>query len=204
MYMDLTRPLGRISRSICPENPTGEPGKGGSCPLEKGSARLAARDLGTGWKVNPYIIMKPGETITLADIHGMGMINHIWCTPTKKWRNAIVRMYWDDQENPSVECPLGDFFCMGWQKFMQIHSLAVCVNPGSGLNCYWDMPFRSRACITLENRADEEMYFYYQIDYCLCDVPQDTMYFHAQFRRTNPLPYKSVYTIVDGIQGKGQ
>ena len=203
MLTDLTRPLGRITRSICPENPTGEPGKGGMCPLDKGIARHAARDLGTGWKVNPYRIVKAGETITMADIHGMGMINHIWLTPTKTWRNAILRMYWDDQENPSVECPLGDFFCMGWQKFMQINSLAVCVNPGSAFNCYWDMPFRSRARITLENRAEEEMVIYYQIDYCLCDVPEDTMYFHAQFRRTNPLPYKSVYTILDGVKGKG-
>ena len=99
--------------------------------------------------------------------------------------------------------PFGDFFCMGWQKYMQINSLAVCVNPGSGLNCYWDMPFRTRARITLENRAEEPMTIYYQIDYCLCDIPEDVMYFHAQFRRTNPLPYKAVYTILDNVKGKG-
>ncbi|NLZ89751.1 MAG: DUF2961 domain-containing protein [Clostridiales bacterium] len=203
MLIDLTRPLGRITRSISPENLTGEPGKGGMCPAEEGSARHAARELGTGWKTNPYTVVQAGETITMADIRGMGMVNHIWCTPTKKWRNAILRMYWDDQEHPSVECPLGDFFCMGWQKYMQINSLAVCVNPGSGLNCYWDMPFRTRARITLENRAEEPMTIYYQIDYCLCDIPEDVMYFHAQFRRTNPLPYKAVYTILDNVKGKG-
>ena len=203
MLIDLTRPLGRITRSISPENLTGEPGKGGLCPAEEGSARRAARELGTGWKTNPYTVVQAGETITMADIRGMGMVNHIWCTPTKKWRNAILRMYWDDQEHPSVECPLGDFFCMGWQKYMQINSLAVCVNPGSGLNCYWDMPFRTRARITLENRAEEPMTIYYQIDYCLCDIPEDAMYFHAQFRRTNPLPYKAVYTILDNVKGKG-
>lgn len=203
MLIDLTRPLGRITRSISPENLTGEPGKGGMCPAEEGSARHAARELGTGWKTNPYTVVQAGETITMADIRGMGMVNHIWCTPTKKWRNAILRMYWDDQEHPSVECPLGDFFCMGWQKYMQINSLAVCVNPGSGLNCYWDMPFRTRARITLENRAEEPMTIYYQIDYCLCDIPEDAMYFHAQFRRTNPLPYKAVYTILDNVKGRG-
>ncbi len=203
MFMDLTKPLGRVSRSISPENFTGEPGKGGMCPLEKGSARNAAKDLGTGWKVNPYIVMQPHETFTLADIHGMGMINHIWCTPTHHWRDLILRIYWDDQETPSVECPIGDFFCMGWQKYAQISSLPVCVNPGSGLNCYWDMPFRSRARFTLENRADVIRNFYYQIDYCLCDIPEDTMYFHAQFRRTNPLPYKTDYVILDGVKGKG-
>jgi len=199
----LTQPLGRISRSICPENITGEPGRGGATPLEQGSAFRAARDLGTGWKVNPYTVVQPGETVVMADISGMGMIHHIWCTVTHKWRNSILRMYWDDQENPSVECPVGDFFCMGWQRYMQINSLAVCVNPGSALNCYWDMPFRSRALITIENRAEEAMTIYYQIDYSLMEIPEDTMHFHAQFRRTNPLPYKMPYTILDGVKGKG-
>ena len=203
MLCDLTRPLGRLTRSICPENLTGEPGKGGATPLEQGSAYAAAKNLGTGWKVNPYIVVGAGETITLADITGMGMVNHIWCTVTKKWRNCILRIYWDDQEIPSVECPIGDFFCMGWQQFMQINSLAVCVNPHSALNCYWDMPFRKRARFTLENRAEEEMTIYYQIDYCLTEIPEDAMYFHAQFRRVNPLPYKEVYTILDGVKGKG-
>lgn len=203
MLCDLTRPLGRVSRSISPENFTGEPGKGGATPLEEGSARFAAEKLGVGWKVNPYVVVGAGETITLADIKGMGMINHIWCTITKKWRNCILRIYWDDQEIPSVECPFGDFFCMGWQQFMPINSLAVCVSPGSGLNCYWDMPFRKRARFTLENRGEEEMVIYYQIDYCLTDIPEDAMYFHAQFRRVNPQPYKEVYTILDGVKGKG-
>ena len=204
MLTDLTRPLGRLSRSICPENPTGEPGKGGMCTLENGIARHAARDLGTGWKVNPYRIVQAGETITMADIPGMGMINHIWLTPTKTWRNAILRMYWDDQENPSVECPLGDFFCMGWQRFMQINSLAVCVNPGSAFNCYWDMPFRKGFKITLENRNDANVNIYYQIDFDLCAVPETAGYFHAQFRRVNPLKYGDVFTILDNIEGAGQ
>ena len=203
MFVDLTKPLNRISRSICPENLTGDPGKGGATPWEEGFAKDESRDLGTGWKVNPYIVVQPGETLTLCDIKGMGKIRHIWCTVTKKWRNSILRMYWDGQENPSVETPIGDFFCMGWQQFMQINSLAVCVNPGSGFNCYWEMPFRTEAKMTLENRAEEPMTIYYQIDYSLEDIPEDCMYFHAQFRRTNPLPYKTDYTILDGVKGCG-
>ena len=203
MFNDLTRPLGRISRSISPENITGEPGMGARTPLEQGSARHAARDLGDGWKVNPYTVVQPGETVVMADIAGMGVIRHIWCTVTGKWRNSILRMYWDGQEQPSVETPIGDFFCMGWQTYCQINSLAVCVNPGSALNCYWDMPFRSRAHITLENLAEEPMTIYYQIDYSLENVPEDCMYFHAQFRRVNPLPYKTDYTILDGVKGRG-
>ena len=119
MFNDLTRPLGRISRSISPENITGEPGMGARTPLEQGSARHAARDLGDGWKVNPYTVVQPGETVVMADIAGMGVIRHIWCTVTGKWRNSILRMYWDGQEQPSVETPIGDFFCMGWQTYCQ-------------------------------------------------------------------------------------
>lgn len=91
----LGRRQNKISRSICPENLTGEPGKGGTCPLEKGTAQWAARDLGTGWKVNPFINIAPGETFELAQINGSGAINHIWLTPTGKWRFSILRIYWD-------------------------------------------------------------------------------------------------------------
>ena len=192
------------SRSISPENFTGEPGKGGMCPLEQGSAKAAARDLGTGWKVNPYIVIDAKSTFEIANIDGSGIINHIWLTPTKRWRNAILRIYWDGQENPSVECPVGDFFCMGWNEYTQISSLAVCVNPGSAFNCYWQMPFKKNCRMTLENIAEEPVTIYYQIDYTLDDLPDQIAYFHAQFRRVNPLPYKDVYTIVDGIKGKGQ
>lgn len=192
------------TRSISPENPTGEAGRGGMCPLEEGSARRAARDLGIGWKVNPFLNVPAKTTVTLADIRGSGMIRHIWVTPTKRWRNVILRIYWEDGENPSVECPLGDFFCMGWNEYAQINSLAVCVNPGSAFNCYWQMPFCTRCRITLENIAEEEMRIYYQIDYTLQEHEERIAYFHAQFRRVNPLPYKEVYTIVDGIRGEGQ
>ncbi len=192
------------SRSICPENFTGEPGKGGMCPLEKGSAAIAARELGIGWKVNPYIIIQPKSTFEIADIEGPGMIRHIWMTLTNRWRNTILRIYWESQENPSVECPVGDFFCMGWNEYTQISALAVCVNPGSAFNCYWQMPFRKNCRMTLENIADDPVTVYYQIDYTLQLVPDKIAYFHAQFRRVNPVPYKEVYTIVDGIKGKGQ
>lgn len=192
------------SRSISPENPTGAPGQGGMCPLELGSAKLAARDLGIGWKVNPHAILQPGEVLEIAAIDGPGVINHIWLTPTGKWRSMILRIYWDGQENPSVETPIGDFFCMGWNEYAQVSSLAVCVNPGSAFNCYWRMPFRKHCRITLENRADTPSTIYYQIDYCLTEVQENTAYFHAQFRRVNPLAYKDVYTILDGVTGKGQ
>src|SRR5690554_2205621 len=192
------------TRSISPENFTGAKGKGGMATLEEGAASRAASDLGQGWKVNPYIVIQPGETFTIAEIEGSGAIQHIWMTATGKWRDTIIRMYWDGMEYPSVESPIGDFFACGWGEYAPVSSLAVCVNPGSAFNCYWEMPFKKHAKITMENRDDEPMWLYYQIDYTLTDVPDDAAYFHAQFRRVNPLPYKEVYTIVDGIEGKGQ
>lgn len=191
------------TRSISPENPTGGKGQGARCEWEDGVAKAAARDLGKGWKVNPYIVLQPGETREIARIEEPGVIQHIWMTPTGKWRNVILRFYWDGQEHPSVECPVGDFFCCGWQEYTPVSSLAVCVNPGSAFNCYWPMPFRRGCRITLENQAEEAVNYYYQITYSLTEVPDECAYFHAQFRRVNPLPYKQVYTILDNVRGRG-
>lgn len=192
------------TRSVCPENRTGEKGMGGRTPLEEGTAKQAARDLGTGWKVNPYLHIAPGETIELADMVGPGAISHIWLTPTGVLRNQILRFYWDGSEVPSVETPLGDFFACGWGRYAPVNSLAVCVNPGSAFNCYWSMPFRRRCRITLENRNDSQVTVYYQITYTLRPVGKGEGYFHAQFRRVNPLPYKADYVILDGVSGRGQ
>ncbi len=190
------------TRSISPENFTGEKGKGGMAT--EGTGANCARDLGQGWKISPSIRIEPGECRELANIDGPGAIQQIWMTPTGHWRFSILRIYWDDQEQPSVECPVGDFFACGWQRYAQVSSLPVCVNPGSAFNCYWEMPFKKKCRITMTNIAEEAMVLYYQINYTLTDVPDDAAYFHAQFRRTNPLPYKEVYTILDGVKGKGQ
>jgi hypothetical protein len=189
------------SRSISPENFTGEKGQGALAT--NGTGGRAARDLGAGWKISPSVNIQAGETFTLATIEGPGAIQQIWMTPTGKWRLSILRIYWDDSETPSVECPVGDFFTCGWGEFAQNNSLAVNVNPGSAFNCYWEMPFRKRCRITLTNLDEQPMTLYYQINYTLTDVPEDAAYFHAQFRRVNPLPYKDVYTILEGVKGQG-
>lgn len=189
------------TRSISPENFTGEKGGGGQA-LE-GTGALCARDLGQGWKISPSVIIAAGQTFELANISGPGAIQQIWMTPTGHWRFSILRIYWDHQDQPSVECPVGDFFACGWGQFAQLASLAVCVNPGSAFNCYWEMPFRKHCRITLTNLADQEMRLYYQINYTLTNVPEDRAYFHAQFRRVNPLPYKTPYTILDRVEGHG-
>ncbi len=174
------------SRSISPENFTGARNAGALADpvADKDKRNVAnasgcARELGKGWKVNPFVKIAPGETLTLADIEGPGAIQHIWMTPTKLWRHSIIRMYWDGEASPSVECPVGDFFASAYNKYAQVSSLAVCVNPGSAFNCYWLMPFRRRARVTMENVGKEEMRLYYQIDYTLTDIPSDAAYRHG-------------------------
>jgi hypothetical protein len=202
MHMgNLARLSDAQTRSISPENFTGEKGRGGMAT--EGTGSHAARDLGQGWKLSPSVRIHAGETFELASIDGPGAIQQIWMTPTGNWRYSILRFYWDGQEQPSVECPVGDFFASGWGRFAPLSSLAVCVNPGSAFNCYWEMPFRRHCRITMTNIADEDMILYYQINYTLTDVPKDCAYFHAQFRRANPLPYKQDYTILDHVQGQG-
>lgn len=190
------------TRSICPENLTGEKGKGGMA--KEGTASKSAGNLGQGWKINPFINIKAGETAVLADITGPGAIQHIWMTPVGHLRFSILRIYWDDSSTPSVECPVGDFFANGWNQFAQVSSLAVCTNPRNGFNCYWEMPFKKKCKITMTNISEQDTILYFQIDYILTNVPDDAAYFHAQFRRVNPLPYKEVYTILDSVKGQGQ
>jgi len=193
------------TRSISPENFTGEKGKGGMATLEEGSAAKAAGELGQGWKVNPYINIKANETFVLAEIQGEGVIQHIWMTPSGDYRGNIIRFYWDDEETPSVEVPVGDFFASGWGRGFepQISSQAICVNPRSGLNSYWQMPFRKKCKITMENIDGKGLRLYYQVDYALTHVPDDAAYFHAQFNIVYALPDKTVYTIAEGIKGAG-
>lgn len=190
------------TRSISAENFTGEKGKGGMAT--EGTGAGPARDLGQGWKVSPSISIQAGTTFTLAEIEGPGAIQHIWMTcHSNHWRSLVLRFYWDGEENPSVEVPYGDFFCNGWKELALVQSLPIAVNPNGGMNSYWEMPFRKSAKITIENLSDEDVILYYQIDYALTDVPENVAYFHAQWRRNNPLPYKEVHTILDGVKGQG-
>jgi hypothetical protein len=193
-----------VSRSISAENLTGAKGQGGRST--DGIAAIAARELGQGWKINPCLKLPGKSTTTLADIAGPGAIQHIWITvfPTT-WRSLVLRFYWDGEETPSVETPLGDFFCNGWNDRCNITSLPVAVNPAGGFNAYWEMPFRKHARIEIINLSPDAVEaFFFQIDYTLTEVPVEMAYFHAQWRRSNPVPYMQVHTILDGVRGQGQ
>lgn len=202
---NLSRVSQAKSRSISAENPTGAKGQGGMAT--EGTGSFFARDLGQGWKISPSIEMKGHSTAVLADIEGPGAISHMWMTthiPTA-WRQLILRCYWDHETTPSVEVPMGDFFCNGWCQHCQVNSIPVAVNPTAGFNCFWEMPFQKHAKITLENLAPEKVEdgVFYQINYTLTDIPDDRAYFHAQWRRSNPVPYMQPHTILDRVQGRG-
>jgi hypothetical protein len=157
--------------------------------------------------------IEPGETAILLEQEGSGAIQSMWLGGYVG-RDFILRIYWDDQDHPSVECPVNDFFASPFLlqdpkaphsgPFAQISSMMVAVNPNRALNCFWEMPFRRRCRITMQNiHPTEKRVCYYQVNYTLTDVPDDAAYFHAQFRRTNPLPFLDPYTILDNVRGRG-
>jgi hypothetical protein len=191
-----------VTRSISPENPTGAPGAGGGAT--EGTGAAAARDLGRGWKVSPSIEIPAGTTTAIAAVDGPGVVQHIWITThPRHWRSLMLRMHWDGDPEPAVEVPVGDFFGQGWGEFAQLSSQVVAVNPHGGFNCYWQMPFRSSARITLENLDPEPATVYFQVTYALQPVADEAGYLHAQWRRDNPLPRGRTHSIVDGVEGRG-
>ena len=203
MLSNLTTKKNINTFSVSPENLTGEKGKGGMAT--EGSASLASRELGQGWKVNPFLMLQPGTKTVLADIKGQGAIKHIWLTDSAKaGRLLILRIYFDGHENPAVEAPISDFFANAdYLEYRQLSSIAMCVNPKRGLNCYFEMPYFKGFRIEVENIGVSECQIYYQIDCEEKVLDPETLYFHAQFRRVNPLPYKENYVILDNIKGNG-
>ena len=198
-----------VSRSLSAENFRAEKGKGGMATLEtslhKPSAN-SARELGVGYKLSPCMALEAGETVAIMDNEGPGVIRHMWITLDPScYRDVILRMYWDGDDTPSVESPVGDFFCCGWNQPLEVLSQPINVNPRGGMNCYFPMPFRKHARITVTNDSPNRLdAFFYTINYTLETVAQDALYFHAFYRRTNPLPYGEYYTLIDKIEGGGQ
>ncbi len=196
------------TRSISAENPTGEKGKGGMAipnPAEPkpAAAARAADDLGQGWKVRPFLRINAGETATLMEVDGPGIIQHIWMVEGLK-RAHILRFYWDNEETPSIEVPAPDFFAVGHERFARVNSMAVIVNPQNAMNCYWPMPFRKHVKITFSNEASEDLQLLaYQITYAETAVPDNAAYFHAQWRRARTKE-NNPYVILDGVKGKGR
>jgi len=155
--------------------------------------------------VRPCITLAAGETVTLAEIDGPGVVQHIWITVRETaYRNCILRMFWDGERTPSVEAPLGDFFANGHGRRALVNSLPMAVNPSGGFNCYWPMPFRGAARITIENQHGEDIGgFFYQVTYALTEVPEAAAYLHAQWRRSVTTRECPEHVILDGVTGQG-
>lgn len=205
---NLSRLSDAKTRSISAENITGEPGKGGMAT--EGIGAPFAKDLGIGWKISPCINIEAGATFTVADVQGEGAVQSMWMTGDVD-NDSIIRIYWDGQEEPSVEVPFPAFFALFTNKntnndgdFPFLNSAAVMIAPNRGFSCNWEMPFRKSFKMTLENRSSHNRSLFYQINYTLTQVPDDCAYFHAQFRQSCPVKYKEVHTILDGVEGKGQ
>lgn len=207
---DLAR-LG-ATRNVCvsPENPTGEPGQGARAVPGPDHPAYA---LGVGWKVRPSVPLPAGETVVLADLTGPGTVTRLWLTaaPTA-WRDCVLRVWWDDEVEPSVAVPLGDFFCLGFgeQPFREgeapyvVSSLPMTVLPTGGVTCYLPMPFRQRARIAVSNEGPRDVpALYWTLDAAMGPVPDDAAYLHAAWRRTTTSREDPCHVVLDGVQGRG-
>jgi hypothetical protein len=189
---------GLESRSISFENPTGERGAGGK----------ASSNLGPGRKGSPARTLEPGDVVTLADIKGSGTIRHIWITTRQNpdvLRGLVLTAWWDGQEHPSIECPLGDFMGFAHGKVMPYQSAVHSVGEKAGMNLWLPMPFVRQAKFTVANEGTNATPFFYQIDYTLNDPhPREVGRLHALFRRENPTVLKEDFALLPRREGKGR
>ncbi len=152
--------------------------------------------------------LQAGETRDMAVIDGAGAIVHIWVTIASgdvlHLKNMVLRMYWDGEETPSVETPIGDFFGLGHGQYYQYDCMPIQIGTSHGLNCFWRMPFSDGARVTISNEAAVPCgAFYYYVDYQKYDsLPEDTLRFHAQYRQAYPCPVGKNYTFFEA-EGRG-
>jgi hypothetical protein len=189
---------GLTSRSISFENPTGQPGSGGT----------AASQLGEGRKGAPSRSIEPGETVQLCDVEGPGTIRHIWMTTAREpvaQRSCVIRAWWEEQEHPSIECPIGDLFGFAHGKITAYHSAVHSVGVTGGRNIWLPMPFARRAKMTFTNEGENAVPLFYQIDYTVGDKhAEDIGRLHVLFRRENPTTEKKDFELLPQRKQKGR
>ena len=194
--MELYRMQKRESFGFSAENPTGQKSggtKGKDCE-----------------KLRPCIQIASGETVTLCDTDGPGMITHIWFTGYVG-HSFVMRIYWENEEFPSVEAPISAFFGCAYDEnfkdrdgnYIVLNSAKILTAPGRGFNSYWEMPFHKHCRITMENRGKKEETLYYMITGWHGEIPESAGYFHAAYRQEHPVTKGRAYTIIDGIEGRG-
>src|SRR5262245_11117644 len=185
--------------------PLGPGGLAGLAVPHRGRAKHASSADPSGGNID-FRGIAPGVTLTLLDYHGIGVVHRFWMTfhpraslgaPPEKvvaaHRQMILRMYWDDEEAPSVEVPVGDFFGVGFGEQRDYVSLPLSETSG-GYNCYWPMPFHQAARWTLTNLGTGTMLVWWNVDYTtLPQLPREVPHFHAQWRRENPTTPRRSY-----------
>jgi hypothetical protein len=140
-----------------------------------------------------YRALAPGETLALLDASGPGEISHIWVTIASRenfhLKRIVLRVFWDGEDSPSVEAPIGDFFGLGLGNYFLYQSTPLAVGGDKALNCFFPMPFQKHARIAVTNVGRERVEaLYWNIDYRVyrSPLPADTLYFHAQYRQATP------------------
>ncbi len=188
-------PAGVHTRWVSFENPAGEAGNGGKT--------------NEGRKGAPSSPIKSGGSVVLADVQGPGTIRRIWCTVAGQpelLRGLVVKIYWDEQKQASVEAPLQDFFGIPFARQARFESYLFANPEGRSFNCFIPMPFKKRARVVVENQSPRQAdAFFYDIDCTIGDrLPEELAYFHARFRRENPTAPKKDFEILPRIVGKGR
>ncbi|MGD8895446.1 MAG: DUF2961 domain-containing protein [Acidobacteriota bacterium] len=187
-------PKGVETRWFSFENPSGAPGAGGQ--ENEGRKGAASKSI------------EAGETVVLADIPGPGVVRRIWLTVrgrVETLRGFVVRMYWDDQDWPSVEAPLQDFFGLPFARQVPFESVFFSNPEGRSFNCVVPMPFRTRARIEIANESPAAATLFYDVNATIGDeLPGDFGYFHARYRRENPTVPKQDFEVLPRIEGRGR
>ncbi|MFQ3549784.1 MAG: glycoside hydrolase family 172 protein [Armatimonadota bacterium] len=153
-------------------------------------------------------VMQPGEIREIANIEGPGIISHLWFTLSRQTdyvlKDCVLRIYWDDEENPSVECPIGEFFGLGHGKYYDVRSIPFETGNKRGYNCFFPMPFKKRCRITFENSPNHSLRrLFYHINYKKVEkLPDDALYFFAQYRQAKPTGGNENYVILEA-EGRG-
>jgi hypothetical protein len=186
------------TRWITFENPNGAKGMGG---------RAASR-LGVGRKGAPSKILEPGDTVQLCDVEGPGTLRHFWCATDPHplvLRGLILRAWFDDQDHPSIECPLGDFMGVAHGKVMPYCSVVHSVGERGALNFWLPMPFAQRARLTVTNDGDLETPISFQLACTLGDRhAKDVGRLHCLFRRENPTTLGRDFELLPLRSGRGR
>lgn len=189
-------PEGVHTRWISPENPDGEKGSGGST--------------NQGAKGNAFYIVQPGESQTLLDVKGAGIINRMWFSGSiavnALQRRAVrIDMFWDGSQKPAVSAPIGDFFGLGLGLTATFDNELFSSPEARSFNFTIPMPFRKSALITITNESEEEVWIWYDINYLqVRELPNDVLYFHAFWNRNLKTTLGEDYVILPNVEGRGR